>query len=324
MSLAAEDLYRLGVSLLNEGNPSEAVHYFRLAEKDLSEDYDFGINLGQALADIGEHEEAIERYRRCIDNQPERPESYEKWADLSQKQGKKEEAKKLRAWAEARAPKKAEVKKAVANWEPEASAIKVGDIEFECPKCEVPIRYGSEDLTCPNCRQNLMPIRHGHIRPYWRLDGEQDFQCAKCELPLEGTELTCPHCQTNLLTGETPDDHPTALETLHAPKKFRSPVGIAAMVIGFLLLTIAIGQFRTTRTREGAKHAWTAIVQRVSGGVDSAERTMADTKDQPDYIKDISVNGSTNLTLEFFKYFGIILFGMLTVLLGALKYYFDR
>jgi Zn finger protein HypA/HybF involved in hydrogenase expression len=325
MALAAEDLFRLGSGLLEEGNPIEAAHQLELAEGELRSDYDFSLTLGRAYMETGRLSEAEDRFRRCIETDADRPEAYRYAADLLFRQGKKQEAKKWRALAQGKLGQKPEpAEEAAPNWEPEASAIKASDIEFDCPNCENPVLHGSNDLTCPHCHQNLLPIRHGRIKPYWRLDGQQDFQCAQCQLPLTGKEMECPHCHTNLLTGEPPEPE-KPLERIRAPRAFKSPKGLGLLVAGFLLLAIGIGQFRLPRTRQGAVYAWRYIGEKAHLVRSYEEQQEAASADLPEYRKNpVSIRGDMEMAHDFLVYFGVIVAGGLAVLLGGMKYYLDR
>ncbi|MBW3622686.1 MAG: tetratricopeptide repeat protein [Armatimonadetes bacterium] len=315
--MTAEDYYRLGLRLLDEGNPSEALHYLRQAEEEMDQRYEVQVAVGRALAELGERAEASAYFRRCIQETPDRPEAYMAWSELCRRAGQKEESRKLAAFGKARGGEVKETpREEIINWTPEATAPKPGDFAFFCPKCEQPIQHGAETPACPGCRQNLMPILHGHITYQAISDGQQEFRCAQCRAWLNGKEYICPECDTNLMTGELAE--PKA----PAPKRgLRTPAGMMMLFLGILLLFIGIGQFGSASRRQEAAQVMQQVVQRVTHGTSEGVRIMMDTSKGPN---DAHQRPDSEMLWMFAQYFGAIMIGGLVLFFGWMKIHFDR
>ena len=103
MALYAEDYYRLGTLLLEDGNLSDALEKLRQAEAEQPlPGYELQVTLGRTLAELGRGAEAVGYFRRCIQLHPDRPEAYLEWSYLCRRQGQKIEAAKLEAFGMAR------------------------------------------------------------------------------------------------------------------------------------------------------------------------------------------------------------------------------
>lgn len=318
MSFSAEDQYRIGMSLVEEGKLSEALYHLREAEAGLPPDYDLLLGIGKALAGTGERNPAVGYFRRCMEMNPDRPEAYLEWAAVCRKQGRKEQAQKLELMGTARGGASPRTEEdAAVNWNPEATAPRAGDVAFRCPGCERPILQGDQSGVCPDCRLNLQPIRHGHILPKWLLNGQQEFRCARCNAWLNGKEYVCPECETNLMTGESAELRPSG----NRGQFLKSPAGVTALLLGFVLLCFGIGQFSVPGNRREAGQVWNMAVQRVTQGTSEGVRILTDTSKGP---KDARQLPDSDMLWLFTKYFGFIVAGGIILILGWMKYYFER
>ncbi len=317
MAFTAHDMQRMGALLLDEGKITEALHYLREAEKELPHDYEVLLALGRAAMLLGDTGAAEPYFEECGRLHPERPEAYMEWAELLQRQGRDPDAKRMERLGRERGGKKRPPAAQTENWSPEATKARPGDFAFQCPACKEPIYHGGDTWNCPNCGQNLAPLRRGYVVPLTRLDGSQSCKCAQCARPIIGTEPNCPGCGMNLFTGDLPE---TVAEEPVGWLPFKLPRGFIGVLAGVLLLLIGVGQYRTPGRADEAKHVWRTVVARVTHKVEEGvpNNPLRGTDAEGHAL------GNGEMLGLFTQYFGVILVGGIIIAVGALKVYFDR